>query len=546
MRSRAVVALAALGGALVTGGWFLQRGLERGDGVYTRARLFDAVVDRIRRDYVDSLSAGDLYRKAAVGMVEELHDPYSSYLTAERLSALDESTSGTYAGLGVQIDVRDGWITIIAPLPGTPAERAGIQPGDRIVAVNGRSTEGWTADEARERLRGPSGSTVSLLVERPGVAEPLPFTIVRAEIHVRSVRHPMMLTDRVGYVDLTIFSESSADELRTAIAALRRRGMATLILDLRSNPGGLLEQGVAVADLFLDPGQRIVSMRGRSLGTTRDFSDVAPQAWPDLALITLVDGHSASAAEIVAGALQDHDRSVILGSTTYGKGSAQTVFRLGDDAGALKLTTARWFTPAGRSIQKPRTDTMAGADEEDEEPADSVAERPLSQRQPYRTDGGRVVYGGGGITPDLIVASDDSVAGLLAVWRLVGPDIAHFRDALTECALEIKAKRLVTSPSFVVTPEMRAALWQRLRAKGVTLDRAHYDAAAPAVDRLLGDEIARYVFGPDAAFRRQLRDDRVIAVAVDLAKGSSTQHDLLARAAARRAAKHEDVPRTDE
>lgn len=542
MRSRAFIALAALGGALVSGGWLLQRGLERGTGGYAAARLFDDVMHHVAQDYVDSIPASDLYIKATSGMVDELHDPHSVYLTSDRLRKLNESTSGTYVGLGVQIDVRDGWITIISPLPGTPAERAGIQPGDRIVAVNGKSTEGWTPDEARDALRGPPGSMAELTVERPGVAAHLPFTVARADIHVHAVRHPAMLTGTVGYVDLTIFSESSEDELRSAIGDLRRRGMKTLVFDLRSNPGGLLEQGVSISDLFLDSGERIVSMRGRAPGTTREFTDAARQLWPGLDLIALVDDHSASAAEIVAGALQDHDRAVILGSTTYGKGSAQSVFPLSDGSGALKLTTALWFTPSGRSIQKERPDTSAeDGDDAGAPTTDSVLEKPLSQRKPYRTDAGRVVYGGGGITPDLIVASEDSATGMLAFWRDLGKDIPRFRDALTESALAVKASKAVSSPDFTVTPAMRGALWSRMRTKGIALDRQRYDSAATAVSRLLSYEIERYVFGSEAEFRRRAKDDRVIHTALDLAATSGTQRDLLQRAAALRAAKREDV-----
>jgi carboxyl-terminal processing protease len=539
MRSRAVVAVAVLAGALGTGGWLLQKGIEHGSVNYVGARLFDDVLAHVANQYVDSIPMSDLYTRAAAGMVDELGDPHSVYLSSRRLGTLTESTTGNYAGLGIQIDVRNGWITIISPLPGSPAERAGIQPGDRIVAVDGKSTEGYTPEEARETLRGPEGSKVSLTVDRPGVEALLSFTVQRAEIHVASVRHPTILANDVGYVDLTIFSESSDSELRAAVDSLRRQGMKTLIFDLRSNPGGLLEQGVAISDLFLDRGQKIVSMRGRAPGTDHDFTDEARELWPDLRLVTLVDGHSASAAEIVAGALQDHDRSVILGSTTYGKGSAQSVFKLGDDAGALKLTTARWYTPSGRSIQKPLADTTGDAGSVT---TDTLAEKPLSQRKPYRTDSGRLVYGGGGITPDLIVANGDSATAMLALWRQVGQDIPAFRDALTKYALAVKARRTVTSPDFTVTPAMREEFWRLARSRGVSVDSAARDSSARAVDRLLGVEVARFVFGSEAAFQRQVKDDRVIGAALELAKGAQSEEELLARAAERRAAKREDVP----
>ena len=540
MRSRAVIAVAALAGALATGGWLLQRGMQHGSGSYVGARLFDDVLSRVANQYVDSIPMGELYTRAATGMVDGLGDPHSVYLSSARLGTLTESTTGNYAGLGIQIDVRNGWITIISPLPGTPAERAGIQPGDRIVAVDGKSTEGYTADEARETLRGPEGSKVSITVDRPGVEALLPFSLQRAEIHVASVRHPTMLAADIGYVDLTIFSESSDSELRKAIDDLRKQGMKTLIFDLRSNPGGLLEQGVAISDLFLDSSQKIVSMRGRAPGSNHDFTDEARSLWPDLRLVTLVDGHSASAAEIVAGALQDHDRSVILGSTTYGKGSAQSVFPLLDDAGALKLTTARWYTPSGRSIQKPLADSTD--DEGVTVTPDTAAEQPLSKRKSYRTDSGRLVYGGGGITPDLIVANQDSASAMLSFWRLVGQDIPAFRDALTKYALSVKARKGVTSPDFAVTEAMRDDFWKLARERGVSIDEAQQDSSARAVDDLLGFEIARFVFGSEAAFQRQVKDDRVIAAALELANGASSEKDLLSRAAERRAAKREDVP----
>jgi len=548
LRARAFIAITALTLALVLGGWLLQRGLHRGSGSYERARLFEQVRTRVENDYVDSISEGDLFRKAAEGLVRELHDPHSGYLTPAKLRSLTESTTGHYAGIGIQIDVRDGWITIVAPLPGTPAERAGIQPGDRIVAIDGKSTEGWSPDDARAFLRGKNGSSVTLLVERPGVAARMPFTLARGEIRVHSVRHAAMIGDGVGYVDLTIFSDSSAAEVQQAVEKLRAQGMKTLVFDLRANPGGLLEQGIEVADLFLDSGQPIVSVRGRE--AAQSFADGAKQRWPDLRLVMLVDEHSASASEIVAGALQDYDRAVLVGSTSYGKGSAQSVFPLVDSASALKLTTARWFTPSGRSIQKPQTKPPADDDDDDSAPAatapaaDSGAELPLSKREPFKTDDGRVVYGGGGITPDLLVAPSDSMNGTRSFWRMIGAGVPKFRDALTESALAVKASHAVRSPDFQVTDSLRQLLWKRVVAKGIKLDRAHFDSASAVVDRLLGLEITRYAFGPEAEFRRRLSDDRVIAAALELANGAQVENDLLRRAGERRAAKHEDIPHT--
>jgi carboxyl-terminal processing protease len=322
--------------------------------------------------------------------------------------------------------------------------------------------------------------------------------------------------------------------------------MKTLVLDMRYNPGGLLEQGVEAADLFLDRGQEIVSMRGRAFGTTRDFNDSAKQHWPDLSMIVLVNEGSASAAEIVAGALQDHDRAVIIGATTFGKGSAQSVFAM-PGGGALKLTTARWYTPVGRSIQKASSDSTAEGEQQDQERltvSDTAAEVPLRDRIPFRTDGGRTVYGGGGITPDLIVTDMERAEAELEFERALGTNIPRFRDALTEYALSLKTSKGLASPSFAVTERMREDLWRLLEKRGVTMDRETYEGADSLVSRLMSYEIARYVFGPEAEFQQRMRHDAVVKTALDLARGAESQRDLLARAATRRAANREDVSTT--
>ncbi len=533
MRSRAIVTLAVLAAALVSGGWLLERGFTRRGSEVTRARLFDQVFAHVQRDYVDTLGEDSIYAKATEGMLRELHDPYSAYLPTDRARRFSETTTGFYGGVGIQVDVRNDAVIVIAPMPGTPAERAGIMAADRIVAIDGKSTSGWTFDDAVKALRGAKGTRLTMLIERAGISDRLPFTLVRDEIHVSSVRLPEMLNARVGYVALTIFSDSSAGELRRAIDTLRARGMKTLVLDLRNNPGGLLEQGVEISDLFLDPGQRIVSIRGRSAASSREFADQARQPWPDLGLVVLVNESSASASEIVAGALQDHDRAVLLGNTTYGKGSAQSVWTF-TEGSALKLTTARWFTPAGRSIQR-KHQTPASANDED---ADTLA-APAEKRSAFRTDGGRTVLGGGGIMPDIMVPRADSVTADAALSRALGKSIPKYRDALAEFALALRASKTITSPDFVPTAAMRDDLWNRMRAHGVAIAKPIYDSAQALVSRSISDEVTRYVFGPDRALARRLRSDRVIAAALELTAGTPTGRELLDRAAARRSVKLE-------
>src|SRR5687768_2679787 len=343
----AVVALAAL----VTGGWFLQRETEPAGSVYQQARLFDDVLAHVADYYVDSLDERQLYQMAIDGMLDELKDPYSVFLKPDDFRQLSEATTGNYSGLGIQIDVRDGWITVVAPLPDTPAERAGVQTGDRIVELDGRSTEGWKQDQAVKELRGPAGTKAALKIRRSGVDQLITFNLTRATIHIRSVQVSMMLDDHVGYVSLSPVNETSAREVAQAVDTLLKQGMKSLIFDLRGNPGGLLDQGVAVSDLFLDPENEIVETRGRAPGSSRQFNDSKPQRWPRLPVVVIVNGGSASAAEIIAGALQDHDRALLVGTPTFGKGLVQSFWRLTPESG-LKLTTARWFTPSGRTIQR--------------------------------------------------------------------------------------------------------------------------------------------------------------------------------------------------
>ncbi|HEY7393652.1 MAG TPA: S41 family peptidase [Gemmatimonadaceae bacterium] len=522
MRSRGLLAGVVLSCALVSGGWLVKRGLvgttvPRG----SNARMFEQVLQRISRDYVDTLSDSVLYSRAVDGLVTELHDPHSSYLSPQTYARLSERTTGKYAGVGASIDVRDGWLTIVAPLPGGPALEAGIRTGDRVVKVDGKPIHDLTVEEAQKLLRGVPGTKVKVTVERPGVAAPLEFSLTRREIRVRSVQHATMLSNGVGYVALTIFSEESATDLRRAVDSLRRVGMKSLIFDLRSDPGGLLDQGVAVADLFLDAGESIVSMRGRTAEASRSFADHTRQVWPDLPVAVLVDSNSASASEIVAGALQDHDRAVLLGTTTYGKGSAQNVFRL-SDGGAVKLTTALWYTPSGRSINR----KMADGDSDSAPAVDTTKPRPR-----YKTDDGRTVLGGGGITPDIIVPTSPIAAADTAFARALGKQVPRFSDALTDYALSLKVSGAIKSPDFVVTPAMRDELLRRMRARGITVDSATYVRAAPLIDRFIGGEIARYVFGVEAESNRQLHRDEVVAKAVQLMSGATTQRELLERAA---------------
>jgi carboxyl-terminal processing protease len=517
---RTVVApLLVAGVAMVSGGWLLQQEVSGQQSVFQRARLFDEVLRHVQSRYVEAHSEPDLYRKAMEGLLRELGDPHTSFMTAEQYAQLHLQTTGEYGGLGVQISSRDGWVTAVSVLPETPAERAGMRVGDRFLEIDGQNAEGWSDDDAVRVLRGPRGSPIRLKVKRVGIEEPIEFEIVREEIRVRSVPFTYLVAPGVGYLNLVMFSENSTREIRAAIDAMRGEGMQALVLDLRNNPGGLLDQGVAISDLFLERGQAIVETRARNPRDSETYRARTPDQYPGLRVAVLVDGFSASASEIVAGALQDHDRAVVLGDPTYGKGSVQSLFPL-SGGNFLKMTTARWYTPVGRSIERERPRGERGAalvDETEEIGADGApVQRDTTTRVPYRTDSGRTVYGGGGIVPDLVVRQDTATEAEREFFRAVGRNAREWQDALFGYAVAFERANPGLRPDFEVTPAMRRALFERVRAGGVEVNWEQFDGARRFIDTQLGDQITRSRFGAAAAARRDDATDRVLQDAIAL------------------------------
>lgn len=514
-RPKTIVLAAILAVALVAGAWVFERGTT--SVKVNGTRLFSQVSAAVTREYVDTVTSGQAYQLAIDGMLSQLNDPYDAYLDADRANRLAERTSGSYAGIGLQVDVRDGSLVVVNPLPGGPGDKAGILTGDRIAQIDGKTVTGWTPDEVQKLLRGAPGSNVRIAIQHPGAVTPVTLTLTRAAIHHSAIRRAALLQSNIGYVALSVFSDSTARELTATVDSLTKLGATSLVLDLRANPGGLLEQGVAVADLFLNRGDRVASTAGRDSTDNHIYSDSISQRWPELSVALLVDNKSASAAEVVAGALQDHDRAVVVGMTTYGKGSVQHIFQV-PGGGALRLTTARWLTPLGRYISGPPPSA-------DDNSRDSAPPRPK-----YHTPGGRSVLGGGGITPDVAIADTAAPAENLALMRALGTGVSRFHDALTGYALTLKASHAIKSPEFVVTRPMLDEVYRGMEARSVNVPRSTYDAAAPLVSRLLAYDIARYVFGLEAEFRRKATDDRVLIAAERLLSASHSQADALRRA----------------
>jgi carboxyl-terminal processing protease len=319
---------------------------------YEELETFASIMAIVQRHYVDDVGSHDLVEGAVKGMVSSL-DPHSSYLTPEGYKELQIETHGEFGGLGIELTVRDSLLTIVTPIDGTPAFRAGIKPGDQIIKINDDMTIDMPLQQAVEKMRGKPGSKVRLSLKRKGVNDLVDVELTREVIHIKSVRAPRLVENRYAYVKLTGFQDGSSDELVDALDKLdkqKKGGVDGIILDLRYNPGGLLTQAVSISDLFLDAGL-IVRVNGRMESQTTSYFAKDEGTRRIVPMIVLVNEGSASASEIVAGAMQDHKRALIVGVKSFGKGSGQTILPLGDET-ALRLTTARYYTPSGRSIHE--------------------------------------------------------------------------------------------------------------------------------------------------------------------------------------------------
>ena len=519
-RSRKVAVASLLLVPVLAGGFALQTKSTQGG-----AKLLDQVLTFVALRYVDSVDAPALYEKAARGLVKELNDPYTELFTPKQLEEFSRNTNGRYAGLGMQITSVGGWVTVDKVFPNTPAESRGVQEGDKIVVIDTVQARGFTTQQAQNKLLGPVGTAVTVTFARPGVAQPIKLDFKRAEVHIPAVPFAMMLDERTGYVPLQRFSEQTTQDIAASVIALRKRGAKGIILDLRGNPGGILEEAFAMSNLFLPKGKELLSVRGRG-----DFQKFVANNDPltnDLPLVLMVDGGSASASEIVAGALQDHDRALVLGTTSFGKGLVQSVYNL-DGGYALKITTGKWYTPSGRSIHKERKLTADG--QFVEVVSDSLETDSVRKARPvFKSASGRTLYGGGAITPDVIVAVDTFATPEQILGRALQPHGARFFSVLGEIAIEQKGK---VRPDFTVSQAWRDELYRRLVSDTVRIDRAVYDAGVGYVDRLLENRIARVAYGDTTALRHQLKDDPQLRRAMELMRKGTTQREIFAAAAA--------------
>jgi carboxyl-terminal processing protease len=528
-----LVSLALLAGSTLAGGYLGDRVMAGGGRLSDQLRLYTAMMSAVEREYVDEVPSDRLVSSSVRELLRTL-DPHSNFFEQKDFQTMQERQKGQYYGLGITVQSVDGNITVVSPFEGTPAFRLGIRAGDVISKIENEDARGMSIDDAVKRLRGPKGTPVRITIVRQGYDQPLEFTVIRDAIPLHSVPYAFMAAPKVGYIRLTDFNETTAchpdepdceRELEKALRALRSQGATAYILDIRDNPGGLLDQAFAVSNLFLKKGQLVVFTRGRTRRDESNYVTEQETAWSGVPLVVLTSRHSASASEIVAGALQDHDRALIVGETTFGKGLVQTIMPLRNVRGyALALTTARYYTPSGRSIQRDYSKTAL---EEYYAPRDRKA-CDVGSSDPKLTDAGRKVFGGDGITPDYCVEQDTPnkfLSYLIARQAFTGfargYDAADGQDSSSIAgtgsrsgAASAKVKRL--SRAFTVDEAMLADFQSYLGSRKLRFAEADLKQNRGELVQLIEEEILRQLWGEAEARRKSMAWDPQVRKALEL------------------------------
>src|SRR4029079_8253620 len=444
---------------------------------------FSTILSLVEENYADDVDSDKAVYGAIDGMLRTL-DPHSKFFDPKAFNSLREDQRGKYYGLGITVTTRFGKVTVVSPpFVGSPAEKVGLRVGDVISSVNGDSTAGMDLNEVVSKLKGPRGTSVKIKVIRPGVDEPIEMNPIRDEIAKYTINTAFMIKPRVGYIKLDSFAETTGQELRDSLKKLRDeakkndgRDLEVLVFDLRRNPGGLLQEAIEVCETFLQKGQIVVETRGRTRGSARTYQSQKVNGDNTFPLVVLIDPQSASASEIVSGALQDHDRALIVGETSFGKGLVQSVDPLSKNAG-LALTTQKWYTPSGRLIQRDYSqisqfDYYNHRDNPEEKKKDDIK----------YSDSGRIVYGGGGITPDHVVERPQPSDFEEMVMNKKFAVFTFVRDFL--------AKNPPIDKSFEVSDSMLNDFRLHLLKRGIQFDEKDYEASKDFIRR----EIRREVF----------------------------------------------------
>ncbi len=497
-----------LGGLLIFA--FVHLGARDEDLWDQEIEKFSSLFSLVEEHYYREVEPEKLVYSSIRGMLETL-DPHSYFLDPDSFARMREEYTGKYYGLGIQISKQGDNLVVISPIEGTPASRLGILPGDIISQINGESTKPISSVEAMQKLRGPKGTKVTITIIREGLDKPLELTIEREEIPLRSVPYAFMLNDKAGYIFVRNFAETTTEELEEKMKLLVDQGMKELILDLRRNSGGPFFQSIEISDEFLPKGDLIVSIKGRNKAYNREFWAQKNGQYENIPLIILINRGSASASEIVAGAIMDNDRGLLVGQDSWGKGLVQTVFPLGENL-AVALTTAKYYTPSGRSIQR---------DYRNIEDYMLYKKAPEEQREVRYTAKGRKVLGQGGITPDYEVSPD--LALLTAELMIKGSFFSYARKFVNhqtrlskDYSFPRSDEKTVVGREFVVDARVIEDFKDYLRRNKISFDEVKFTEAEGEIKRELGREIVSSLGGIEEGTKVYLKTDAVVLKALGL------------------------------
>jgi carboxyl-terminal processing protease len=502
-------ALSAVVLSALAGGFFGSSLLARQDDVQQQYRIFAAAMSAIEREYIDEVPSERLVYGAIDGMLKTL-DPHSSFFDPRQYQQLRERQEGRYYGLGIQIQVIDGDITVMSIFEGSPAYKKGLRRGDIIARIGEEDAKGWTSEKAVSKLKGPKGTEVKISLKRRGYDELIDLSVERDEVNITTVRGAFMIDNQTGYIKLGDFSETSDDEVGRALQELRAKGMKRLVFDLRDNPGGPLDQAIRISNRFLNRGELVVYTDGRVANAKQKYWAEESSEYTDIPLVLMVNRNSASASEIVSGAIQDHDRGLVVGETTFGKALVQSVYRIAGNAG-LALTTGRYYTPSGRMIQRPwdgsfdeyLTYTLR----------DQTADRQHSSADMKLTDSGRKVYSGGGVEPDKFLAGPVEGFNPTRFGRTLysRQTFANFADQFTaegdtRLSQANRNKKRVTR-GFPITDAMLADFKESLKPQRIVIDEDAFAKDLPFIKAMIHYDIDLALFGVEEARRNLISVD---------------------------------------
>lgn len=503
------VGLALFAAALLGGTLFGNRILALDDQAREDLRLYTELVSVAQENYGAEIDYSDVVYSSIQGMLRSL-DPHTTFLPPRAYSGMRERQQSSFYGLGILVGMRNGQLTVITPMEGTPASRVGMRAGDVISTIEGEPTETMTVNDAVDKLKGPKGTRVRITVVRRGMKEPIEMEVTRDEIPQNSVRLSYMLDDDIGYLQISDFNRSTGEEVADAIEELEDLGMERLLVDVRNNGGGLLDQAILVSDQFLPEGAKIVETRGRTRDSFQVYRSTDRYEELNLPVVVLVNRGTASAAEILSGAIQDHDVGIVVGTPTWGKGLVQTVYNLSYGAG-LALTTAKYYTPSGRLIQRDYSSFYDYYNYDPLSAGDDGESEPVPPEEIFYTDIGREVYGGGGITPDVVVELEEI------------PEMAQYmlaRNAFFDFAVELNNRNPVTDRDWQPAADILDRFGEWLVAEGVAdqeqVDEALADAEMRDYARLqIHAEIFNSAWGQEARHRILSQGDQQIQKALD-------------------------------